>query len=90
MKHLTSTQRHQIIRTIESTRETWFGGDADGQSAADEVFGRFVADTLAGAAWPKGQGWSTISEDDRKGLIKAGASGELTDWAELHMEIMKE
>ncbi len=90
MKHLASSQRHQVICTIESTRDTWFGGDADGLSAADEVFGQFVADTLAGAAWSKGQSWNAISENDRKGLIKAGASGELTDWAELHMEIMKE
>lgn len=89
MKRLTSSQRHQVIHTIEATRETWFGQDADNQSAADEVFRQFVADTLAGAAWPKGQGWNVISEDDRKWLVEAGVSGELTDWAELHMEIMK-
>ncbi|OPX76424.1 MAG: hypothetical protein A4E44_00661 [Methanosaeta sp. PtaB.Bin018] len=90
MKCLTSSQRHQVIHTIEATRETWFGQDADGQSEADEVFRQFVADTLAGAAWPKGQGWNVISEDDRKRLVEAGVSGKLTDWAELHMKIMKE
>ncbi len=90
MRRLTSSQRHQVIRTIEATRETWFGQDAEGQSAADEVFRQFVADTLAGAAWPRGQSWNVISEDDRKWLVGAGVSGELADWAELHMEIMKE
>jgi hypothetical protein len=90
MKRLASSQRHQVIRTVEATREIWYGQDADNQSAANEVFQQFVADTLAGAAWPNGQGWNAISEDDRKKLVDAGVSGELTDWAELHMEIMKD
>jgi hypothetical protein len=90
MRRLAKSQRYQIIHTIEATRETWYGQDVDGQSADDKIFRQFVADTMAGAAWPKGQGWNAISEDDRRLLVKAGVSGELTDWAELHMEIMKE
>ncbi len=90
MRRLAKSQRYQTIHTIEATRETWYGQDVDGESVDDEIFRQFVADTLAGASWPKGQGWIAISEDDRKLLVEAGVSGELTDWAELHMEIMKE
>lgn len=90
MRRLAKSQRYQTIHTIEATRETWYGQDVDGQSVDDEVFRQFVADTLAGATWPKGQGWNAISEDDRKRLVEAGVSGKLTDWAELHMKIMNE
>ena len=90
MKHLTKTQRQQVIRTIEATRETWHGQDQQGRSVEDDVFKQFVADTLAGAAWPEGQPWSKIPEEWRDKLIQAGVCGELTDLAELHMEILKE
>jgi hypothetical protein len=90
MVRLTKTQRHQVIRTIEATRETWYGPDDNGQSTTDKVFEQFVADTLAGAAWPKGQPWCSIDEEWRKKLIQAGVRGELADLAELHMEILKE
>ncbi len=90
MKRLTKTQRQQVIRTIEATRETWYGQDQQGRSVEDDVFKQFVADTLAGAAWPEGQPWSKIPEEWRDKLIQAGVCGELTDLAELHMEILKE
>ena len=90
MKRLTKTQRHQVIRTIEATREAWYGQDPDGQSTTDEVFKQFVADTLAGATWPQGQPWSSIPEKWQNKLVQAGVRGELADLAELHMEILKE
>lgn len=90
MERLTKTQRHQVIRTIEATREAWYGQDSDGKSTTDEVFRQFVADTLAGAAWPQGHSWDSIPQEWQKKLISAGALGELTDLAELHMEILKE
>lgn len=90
MKRLAASQRYQVIRTIEATRETWHGADGDGQSTSDKVFEQFVADTLAGAAWPKGQSWSSIPQEWCDKLIQAGVRGELADLAELHMEILKE
>jgi len=90
MKRLTQTQRHQVIRTIEATREAWYGPDDGGHSTTDEVFRQFVADTLAGATWPKGQPWGSIPQQWQEKLVRAGVRGELTDLAELHMEILKE
>jgi hypothetical protein len=90
MKRLSKTQRHQVIRTIEATREMWYGQDHEGHSTTDAVFQQFVADTLAGAAWPRGQSWNSIPEKWREKLIQAGVRGELADLAELHMEILKE
>lgn len=90
VERLTKTQRHQVIRTIEATRETWYGQDSEGKSTTDEVFQQFVADTLAGAQWPKSEPWHNIPKEVRQKLIQAGARGELTDLAELHMEILKE
>jgi len=90
MERLSKTQRHQVIRTIEATREAWYGQDNDSNSTADEVFRQFVADTLAGANWPQGQPWGSIPPEWQEKLVQAGALGELTDLAELHMEILKE
>jgi hypothetical protein len=90
LKRLTKTQRHQVIRIIEATRETWYGQDPQGNSLRDPVFERFVADTLAGAEWPKEQPWKSIPQEWRERLVQAGVRGELTDLAELHMEILKE
>ena len=90
MKRLTKTQRHQVVRVIEATRETWYGQDPDGQSTKDEVFKRFVADTLAQAEWKEENFWNNLHDDQREELIQAGVRGELTDLAELHMEILKE
>jgi hypothetical protein len=90
IERLTKTQRHQVIRTIEGTRERWYGNDNNGHSIADEVFRQFVHDTLAGAAWPKGQPWSSNPQEWQEKLVWAGVRGELSDLAELHMEILKE
>jgi len=90
MKLLAVSQRHQIIRTIEATREEWYGAEQSSRANDDGVFRQFVADTLAGAAWPKGQPWKSIAQEWRNKLILAAVNGELTDLAELHMEILKE
>jgi hypothetical protein len=90
MKKMKKAQRHQVIHTIEATREAWYGQDPNGQSTTDEVFKQFVADTLAGAEWPKDHPWASIPQDWREKLIEAGVRGELADLAELHMEILKE
>jgi hypothetical protein len=79
---LTCTQLKQILQTIETTRERWFGRDEGRQSASNETFRQFVADTLANAGWD----WKGISEKDQ--LITAGVRGELTDLEELHLEIL--
>jgi len=93
MKKMKKAQRHQVIHTIEATREawSWYGPDR-GRSTTDEnkVFKQFVADTLAGARWPKEHRWSDIPEEWREKLIEAGVRGELADLTELHMEILKE
>lgn len=90
LKPLAVAQRYQVIRTIEDTREKWYGQDAEEDSRCDPVFRQFVADTLAGAAWPKGQPWTAIQSEWREKLIQAGVKGELADLAELYMEILKE
>ncbi|WP_322821151.1 CRISPR-associated protein Csx11 [Chloroflexus sp.] len=90
MQHLSTTQRHQVIRTIEATREAWYGQDQSGTSLTDGVFRQFVADTLAGAEWPRHASWHQFSEEWRKYLVQAGVRGELADLLELHMEILKE
>lgn len=89
LTRLNTAQRHQVIRTIEDTREMWYGSDPDGASTTDPVFRQFVADTLAGAEWPKSQPWSTIPAKWQDNLIQAGCHGELADLAELYMEILK-
>jgi len=88
--HLSKTQRHQVISTVETTREIWFGQDEGKRSWWDDVFKRFVADTLAGASWPKSHLWRDIPQEKRTALIEAGVRGELADLVELHMEILKE
>ncbi len=90
MKRLALSQRHQIIRAIEATREDWYGAEQSNQAEDDNVFRQFVTDTLAGAEWPKSQPWGGISREWRDKLVQAGASGELADLVELHMEILKE
>lgn len=90
MKRLAVSQRHRVINTIEATREEWYGAGQHDQAKGDGVFRQFVADTLAGASWPSGQPWKHIPQELRDGLIRAGVGGELTDLAELHLEILKE
>jgi hypothetical protein len=89
VKELHGTQRHQVVRTIESTREAWHGQEQNEQASQDAVFRQFVSDTLAGAAWPKDKSWD-VSSQECKDLVQAGISGELADLAELYMEILKE
>ena len=89
MKHLHRSQRHQVIQSIEATREAWYGSDAEGKSWSDPVFEQFVRDTLSGAAW-RDHPWKGIKRGLQEKLVRAGLTGELADLAELHMEIMKE
>jgi hypothetical protein len=90
LKNLETSQRHQIIYTIESTRELWYGQD-DQQSLTDPVFQQFVTDTLTNATWTKDyKQWADIPSEQRQQLIDAGVRGELADLAELHMKILKE
>lgn len=90
MQKLTTTQRNQVVRTIENKRADWFGLDKDAVSWTDKVFFQFVGDTLAGADWPKQTKWHTMPEEDREELIKAGVRGELADLAELDSERWEE
>jgi len=88
-------QINQVVGAIEASREMWNAGPV-WHKEDNPVFWQFVADTLAGANWPKedSQGrdlrWHRWTEADRQKLIAAAASGELTDWAELHLQILKE
>ncbi len=90
LKHLSKTQCKQLVTTIETVREQWFGQDDKRISLNDEVFFQFVADTLAGAFWPEEIKWNDIPEYWQRELIRAGVCGELTDLVELHLEILKE
>lgn len=96
---LSRTQLKQTLQTIEAARERWFGPDALQKSAEDETFRQFAQDTLANAQWPKEQSWKSMGiasaaapprNDMQARLIDAAVHGELTDWAELHLEILKE
>lgn len=90
LRYLSRTQRRQVVHTIEAAREDWYGQDAGGLALEDIVFSRFVADTLAGASWPRDKKWNDIPKIIQAELVKAGVRGELADLAELHMEILKE
>jgi hypothetical protein len=90
LKNLETSQRHQVIYSIEATREMWYGQQAQ-ESLTDPVFKQFVTDTLANATWAKDyKKWTDIPPKARPQLIDAGVRGELADLAELHMEILKE
>jgi hypothetical protein len=90
LKNLETSQRHQVIYTIESTREMWYGQNEQA-SLTDSVFEQFVTDTLANATWTKDyKKWTDIPPEQRQQLIDAGVRGELADLAELHMEILKQ
>jgi len=90
LRLLPMAQRHQVVRAIEETREAWFGIDGEDRAWSDAVFRRFVEDTIAGASWPKGWEWKSASAELGQKMVDAAARGELADWAELHMEILKE
>jgi hypothetical protein len=84
---LSTTQRHQVVRMIEATREEWFGQDRMvARRSPIQVFRQFVHDTLAGAEWD----WKALSQNIRAQLVAAGTKGELADLLELRMEILKE
>ena len=83
---LSTTQRHQVVRTLEVTREEWFARDRNGTSVTDPVFKQFVHDTLAGAGWD----WKALPQHIRDQFVAAGVRGELADLLELRMEILKE
>lgn len=89
---LSRTQLKQTLQTIETARERWFGRDEGRKSADNDTFRQFVADTLAVAQWPKSKSdpKQTIFQENREQLITAAVRGELTDLAELHLEILKE
>ncbi len=89
MCDLKVSQRHQIIQTIEATREAWFGADSGDESWSDPVFKQFVQDTLACAAW-RAHPWKGLGTGERERLARAGVTGELADLAEIYMEIVKE
>lgn len=90
LKNLETSQRHQVIYSIEATREEWHGQNEQ-ESLTDSVFKQFVTDTLANATWTKDyKKWTDIPQEQRQQLIDAGVRGELEDLAELHMEILKE
>lgn len=90
LKNLETSQRHQVIYSIEATREKWHGQNEQ-ESLTDSVFKQFVTDTLANATWTKDyKKWTDIPQQQRQQLIDAGVRGELADLAELHMEILKE
>ena len=83
---LSTTQRHQVVRTIEVTREEWFGQDRNSTSVTNPVFRQFVHDTLADAEWD----WRALPQHIRDQFAAAGVRGELADLLELRMEILKE
>lgn len=95
MQDLTITQHYQVVQTIEAAREAWFSRDdrlASSQKDKEEekgTFEQFVRDTLANAAWRQ-RAWAKISLEQRRQLEEAGVTGELTDLAELHLQILKE
>ena len=97
LQNLETSQRHQVIYTIEATRELWYGLDETELEAEEKtpdkpkVFRQFVTDTLANATWRKDyKKWADIPLEQRQQLINAGVQGELADLAELYMEILKE
>jgi hypothetical protein len=88
-RYLNRSQFSQMLQTIEAARERWDIPRGD-EALQNEIFRQFVADTLANASWPKGHAWKDLSDDRQTQLIEAAVRGELADWAELHLEILKE
>lgn len=90
IRHLSQTQFKQILQTLETTRERWFGHHGWEKSTKEDkkTFCQFAQDTLANAAWPKDYLWK--NNPHKEELVEAAARGTLTDWAELHLEILKE
>jgi hypothetical protein len=87
--HLKHSQFSQMLQTIEAARQGWNIPLGD-EALKNDVFRRFVEDTLANVNWPKGHPWKGIGDKQKEQLIDAAVRGELADWAELHLEILKE
>jgi hypothetical protein len=88
-RYLNRSQFSQMLQTIEAARERWDIPLGD-KALQDKAFCQFVKDTLANASWPKGHDWKGLSDDRQTQLTEAAVRGELADWAELHLEILKE
>lgn len=86
LKDLSQRQRHQVIHSIEATRQLWYGHE---QPVEDTAFQQFVADTLANAEWPEQKPWKSLCTAAKERLIRAGCNGLLADVGELYMEILK-
>lgn len=84
-RFLSPTQRNQIIGLIETKRKEWSIVDNE-----DEVFNRFVEDTLAGANWPSNHLWKKLEVSIREQLVIAGVNGTLPDLDKLFTSIMKD
>lgn len=85
LKKMTVTQRQQVIRTIEDTRELWLVDN----NPEDEVFRRFIYDTLSNAEWSENNS-GRPGKEVLKSITDAGAKGELADIMELYMQINKQ
>jgi len=86
---LKRSQFSQMLQTIEAARERWDIPVGD-EALQDKAFCQFVKDTLANANWPKEHAWNELRDGEQKQLTEAAVRGELADWAELHLEILKE
>jgi hypothetical protein len=99
---LKRSQFSQMLQTIEAARERWNipGGD---EALQNEVFCQFVKDTLTNAKIPSLRAErsspplapeialpAAARNDIPTPLIEAATRGELADWAEIHLEILKE
>jgi len=101
--HLKRSQFSQMLQTIEVARERWNIPLGD-EALQNEVFCQFMKDTLANAnilslrakrsspppAAEIASPPAAARNDMLTQLIEAAARGELADWAELHLEILKE
>ncbi len=88
---LSLSQQHQVLAEIEGARERWSGPNQDPTALwNDPVFRQRVTDILAAAEWPESSPWSGLTEEERESLVQAAVRGELADWAELHIQILKE
>lgn len=97
------SQFSQMLQTIEAARERWNIPVGD-KALQNEVFCQFVEDTLANAkilslraersSPPPGAEIASppaaARNDIPTQLIEAAVRGELADWAEIHLEILKE
>ncbi|GET42750.1 CRISPR-associated protein Csx11 [Microseira wollei] len=98
LKNLEKSQRHQVIYTIEATREIWFRQNESGLLLNDEgkppeedkVFRRFVADTLANATWTKEKTdwWQSLKDWRRK--LNEVCEISLDTWVQGELTVAKQ